>query len=280
MLHDAIRASGLTLHAVQELLAAEGVPVGRSTLSYWQNGKRMPTGEESLGVVSRLEQVLRLRDGTLVAALDEPYFGDVAINPIDGGERLEQLMEQAGCRQEFAASEGIAYISRGDYGSQGELLRMRTTVAIRAVGDLDRAPIVHAGEPGGDPRRIAFEVTGGGRQGRVSHDMDTNLLVGEVIFDRHLRRGECHLFHYEVVDDNRQRADCYFKLFTTPRAFLALEVTFHPDCLPVLVEEYERLSVAGPDILVRNRILGLDSKVAVVRERARRGVVGLRWRFP
>lgn len=280
VLHDAIRDSGLTLHAIQERLAAEGVLVGRSTLSYWQNGRRVPTGQGSLAVLPRLEHVLRIREGALVTALDEPYPVDSTENPMGGGARLEQLLEQAGCRQEYSSSEGIAYVMSGEYGAGGEMVRMRSTVAIRALGDLDRAPIVHSGELGGDPKLIAVQVDAGGRAGRVSVDEDSNLLVGEVIFDRYLRRGECHLFHYEVTDGNRQRADRFFRFLATSRAFLALEVTFHADCLPVLVEEYELLSIGGPEILVRNRLLGPDRRVAVVRERARRGVVGVRWRFP
>jgi hypothetical protein len=282
LLHEAIRDSGLTLQALQRSLADAGLPVGRSTLSYWQNGRRIPTGSASLAAVARLEQLLHVRDGALVAALRDPASTTVLphFDLASTGPEVDRLMDQVGCRAEFTASEGIAYISTGVYGVDGELVSMRSMIAIRALADIDRVPFIHAGEAGGDPRLLHYEILGGGRAGRACFDLECNVVVGEIIFDRQVRRGECHLIQYEVRDGNRQRADCYFKMLNTARAFMALEVAFHPECLPVLVEEYERLVATGPDIVSRNRMLASDRTVSVVRERARRGVVGLRWSFP
>ena len=58
-----------------------------------------------------------------------------------------------------------------------------------------------------------------------------------------------------------------------------LDLGFHPDCLPVRLEEFERATDNGPDLFVRQRTLSPDRRVTLVRERARRGIVGLRWEY-
>lgn len=278
---DAIASSGLTLEALQRRLAEQGLSVGRSTLSYWQNGRRVPTGPTSLTLVARLERILAVPDGTFVNALERP----APIPPgqhfemITTGERVDRLIEEVGCREALLASDNVGNIVSGTLGPHGELATMRNKLAIRAVEDTDRAPFVHGGELGGDPRLIRVAVLSGGRLGRIGYDEAANIMVGEIIFDQQIRRGETHLFEYLITDPNPIPSDSYYQLLRTARTFMALDMTFHPECLPVRVQEFERLVDSGPDVVARNRMLGADYKVALVRDRARRGVVGLRWDF-
>ena len=51
------------MDAVQRRLAERGFAIGRSTLSYWQNGHRLPTQPTSLLAVTALEEILPLIDG-------------------------------------------------------------------------------------------------------------------------------------------------------------------------------------------------------------------------
>lgn len=281
VLQDAISGSGLTLEAVQRRLSERGIAVGRSTLSYWQNGRRMPTGSSSIAVVEQLEQVLRVPQGSLVEALDEfaPPSPLMIFDMVSTGPNVDALIDQLGCREDFLASECVGSVNTGSYGPKGELVTMHTAIAVRALADIDRLPFLHGGELGGDPHLLHMEVLGGGRMGRLCRDDASNLIVGEVIFDRQVRRGESHLIQYLVRDDNHLPAQSHFLLVNFPRVFLAMELAFHPDCLPVRIEEFERVAESGPDLVSRNRLLGSDRKVALVRERARRGVVGMRWMF-
>ncbi|MEU9007649.1 hypothetical protein AB0D15_38545, partial [Streptomyces sp. NPDC048551] len=56
--HLALRAAlalrGLPLHRVQHRLAARGIKVGVTSLSYWQQGARRPRHPESLRAVAAL----------------------------------------------------------------------------------------------------------------------------------------------------------------------------------------------------------------------------------
>ena len=62
-LRVALHASGLTLEAIQRRLADRGFSIGRSTLSYWQNGRRLPTEAKSLLAVAALEDILKVPAG-------------------------------------------------------------------------------------------------------------------------------------------------------------------------------------------------------------------------
>ena len=79
--------------------------------------------------------------------------------------------------------------------------------------------------------------------------------------------------------ENRIPVNTIFKLVVTPPALMALEVSFHADKLPVSIAEFEKTTEDGPDTFVRVRTLGVDSRVALIRERARRGLVGFRWTY-
>ncbi len=279
-LREAIEGSGLTLETLQRRLSERGLVVGRSTLSYWQNGHRLPTGVRSLAVIDQLEQILKVPDGHLRGALSLPAPpGGSTYSILSVGERLHHLFAEMGCRDDFEYTESIGHVNLGRLGPLGELQEMDTILSLRAMSDIDRYPLLHAGERGGDPHLLRLQMKGGGRIGRLRHDLEANVIVAEVIYDRQVRRGETHLLHYSVHDANPLPADCYFILLNNSRAFIALQMTFHPDRLPVQIEEFEKFTDTGPGVFVRNRTLGLDHKVSLVRERARRGVVGLRWTF-
>ncbi|MDR2997328.1 MAG: helix-turn-helix transcriptional regulator [Microbacterium sp.] len=68
-LDRAIRARGLTLQRLSRRLADLGSPVSVASLSLWRNGHRVPTGDESLEVVYRLEELLELDADSLARLL-------------------------------------------------------------------------------------------------------------------------------------------------------------------------------------------------------------------
>lgn len=175
--------------------------------------------------------------------------------------------------------EQINTVAIAEYGPTGGIRIVRHLDTFRSLVDTDRFPLIYGGEPGGDPARIRHEAVSGGRIGRVRRDPEANLLVSEFIFDRVIRRGDFHFSHYLTFDDNDQETLFHYALLTTPRTMMILDLGFHPDRLPVRIEEFERAVDNGPDLFVRERTLSPDRRVTIVRERTRRGVAGLRWEY-
>lgn len=100
-LRAALAARGLPLHRVQHRLAARGIKVGVTSLSYWQQGARRPRHAESLRAVTALEQILELPDGALVRLLGTPESGRGPARPaarpyralVSVGAAVEQLLD-------------------------------------------------------------------------------------------------------------------------------------------------------------------------------------------
>lgn len=281
ILREEIRVSGYTLETLQRHLADRGVRVGRSTLSYWQNGERLPTGPTSLAVVRELEGVLGVASGTLLEAIsDRP-----ASRPLDDfdvvmtGRRIEELIDEVGCAGKFAAAEVTAFQDFAQMGADGSLRQVLSIVTLRAVEEFDRYPAVHGGEPGGDPRLLRCEAVSGARVGRVRRDAAANVLVAEMVFDRVVQRGEHHIIRWCTYDGNTVPTLNAYLFWGSTRTMVSLEMTFHPDCLPVHIEEFEQTQDTAPDRFRRPLTLGVDRRVTLVRERQRRGIVGLRWRY-
>ena len=280
-LRVALHASGLTLDAVQRRLSERGFVIGRSTLSYWQNGHRLPTQPTSLLAVTALEEILKVPTGSFTDALRHPAATTVSseLDMATASARIGALMEGVGCPDGIAALEPLSTIQIAEYGATGCLRSVRAVETYRALVDTERFPILHGGEPGGSPDLIRHEAVSGGRIGRVRRDPETNIVVSELVFDRYVRRGEHHFLHYRTFDDNEQRSLLLYRLVVSPRSMMVIDLGFHPDCLPVRLEEYERAIDNGPDLFVRQRTLSPDRRVTLVRERARRGIVGLRWEY-
>ena len=280
-LRAAIRKSGLTLDGIQRRLGERGTPVAKSTLSYWQNGKRTPTGPDSLRTIQALELVLGVPDGSLYNRIDDggPMFGPEAFDMIAAGQRIDSLLQEIGCQDKFTS---MSIVSAGDVaqlGPDGSVDTIETTLVLKALVDIDRYPAIHGGEPGGHPSHLSLEPLGGCRVGRSRRDVTANVLVTELLFDRTIRRGTYHVLRFLTRDDNTAPTLTAFAFMSSPRLLTTLDVGFHPDALPIKIEEFERHRDTGPDRFVLPRTLGSDLRVSVVRERPRRGTVGLRWEY-
>src|SRR5262245_60663045 len=69
VLHLAIEASMLRLEEIQERLAAQGISVSLTTLSYWRRGRSRPERPESMRAVRLLEDILGLPAESLISQL-------------------------------------------------------------------------------------------------------------------------------------------------------------------------------------------------------------------
>lgn len=128
-LRAALAARGLPLHRVQHRLAAQGIKVGVTSLSYWQQGARRPRHPESLRAVTALERILELPDGALLRLLAAEDPGPGSARPptrsyralFSMGGTVERLLDgmdrrTAGCTRS-ATTSGSASDRRASCGS-------------------------------------------------------------------------------------------------------------------------------------------------------------------
>lgn len=279
LLRAAIRERGLSLDAIQRQLARAGLHVGRSTLSYWQSGRRLPSTAQSLIVIRALEPILQLPPSALVDALDSARPMAHSPDPplTMRSKALQDAIGSAGCQDAMRTIGVASFVDLMDIGSKGDIARIHSLHTLRALGPAHCYPAIYGGEPGGHPTSIHHEALGGCRIGRVVRDERENLCVSELLLDRPLSRGDTHLLQYAVHDENRIPVTSISKLVLTPPAVLAIELNFHPQMLPAWIEEFERAPHGGPDRFTRRRVLGTDRRISLIREPARRGLVGLRW---
>lgn len=281
LLRGAIRERGLSLDALQRRLARAGLHVGRSTLSYWQSGRRLPSTAASLDVVRALEPILRLQPSALFDALENtrPIVRQPEAPLNTRSKALEDAITTAGCQDAMAAVAVASFVDLMEIGPNGDIARTHSLHTIRALAAAHCYPAIYCGEPGGDPALIRHEALSGCRIGRVVRNEEENLCVSELLLDRPLSRGATHLLQYVVHDDNRIQVTSVAKLVLTPPAVLSLELNFHPERVPIWIEEYEQAPNGGPDRFTRRRVLGTDRRISLIREPARRGLVGFRWAY-
>ncbi|WP_245822453.1 helix-turn-helix domain-containing protein [Brachybacterium avium] len=74
-LRRAIEQSGLTLTAISQRLRTRQRPVSVATLSNWQSGRSLPGGEQSLGVVAAIEELLGRPPESLAELVGAPGCG-------------------------------------------------------------------------------------------------------------------------------------------------------------------------------------------------------------
>lgn len=69
-LRRALARSGMSLAQVVEQLAEAGVSTTQATLSYWKSGRSLPRRASSRPIITELERILGLVEGTLIFALE------------------------------------------------------------------------------------------------------------------------------------------------------------------------------------------------------------------
>ncbi|MDH6134968.1 hypothetical protein P3T37_004378 [Kitasatospora sp. MAA4] len=242
-LRTALRARGLALHRVQQHLAQRGVHVGVTSLSYWQQGRRRPERPESLRAVRALEEVLDLPAHSLTRLLGprQALAGSSAAVPT---RPYRDLIAPAGAVDELLAElhgprdtglHTVTHIERIRLGADRQLLRRDSQHALRAHRDgIDRYLAIYQGDPGCDVQRVAVRAEENCRPGRVRRDQGSRLVVAELLLDRRLRTGDTHLLSYGFDDaPSTAPTDEYVRGFHSGAGQYVLQVSFHPDALPV-----------------------------------------------
>lgn len=287
-LRAALAARGLPLHRVQHRLAARGIKLGVTSLSYWQQGARRPRHPESLRAVAALEQILELPDGALLHLLTGPgrTAGPGTGRPaarsyralVGVGAAVEQLL--AGL--ELPADGGlhsVGHHERVRIGPAGELRSRESQQIVRAHRDgVDRYLAVHHGDPGCDADRVRVAAYENCRTGRIRRHREAGVVVAELLFDARLRRGDTYVFGYGIEDGTGARSTEYVRGFPYAGGQYMLQVRFDEAALPVRCRRFARTGPHAPRTgLADLTPSGRHRAVHLVEQGVRRGILGIAW---
>lgn len=287
-LRAALAARGLPLHRVQHRLAARGIKLGVTSLSYWQQGARRPRHPESLRAVAALEQILELPDGALLHLLTGPgrAAGPGTGRPaarsyralVSVGAAVEQLLDGL----ELPADGGlhsVGHHERVRIGPAGELRSRESQQIVRAHRDgVDRYLAVHHGDPGCDADRVRVAAYENCRTGRIRRHREAGVVVAELLFDARLRRGDTYVFGYGIEDGTGARSTEYVRGFPYAGGQYMLQVRFDEAALPVRCRRFARTGPHAPRTgLADLTPSGRHRAVHLVEQGVRRGILGIAW---
>ncbi|MFI8361085.1 hypothetical protein ACIGD1_13075 [Streptomyces sp. NPDC085612] len=286
-LRAALAARGLPLHRVQHRLAAQGIKVGVTSLSYWQRGARRPHHPESLRAVTALERILELPDGSLVRLLADPRpAGGSARRPagrsyralLGVGGTVEHLLDGMDLPPD-GGLHSVGHHERVRIGAAGELQTRESQQIVRAHRDgVDRYLAVHQGDPGCDVSRVRVTAYENCRTGRVRCHPEAGIVVAELLFDARLRRGDTYVFGYGVEDGTGPRSGEYVRGFSYAGGQYMLQVRFDEAALPVRCRRFARSGPQSPHTGVADLTpSGRHRAVHLVDQSVRRGILGIAW---
>ncbi|MEV7415064.1 hypothetical protein [Streptomyces sp. NPDC089919] len=285
-LRSALAARGLPLQRVQHRLAARGIKVGVTSLSYWQQGARRPQRTESLKAVQALEQILELPAGALTRLLlpagtrtetarptARPYRSLVA-----AGDAVEALLAELECPAD-GGLHTVGHQERVRIGAAHELRGRDSQHVVRAHRDgIDRYLAIHHGDPGCDPARVEVRAHENCRTGRVRWHRETGVVVAELLFDARLRSGDTYLFGYGFEDGTGGRSSEYLRGFGYAGGQYVLQVRFDEAALPVRCRRFSQVSPGAPRGAVADLTpSGRHRAVHLVETSVRRGILGIGW---
>jgi hypothetical protein len=289
-LHLAIAESGLSLDSLRRRLAADGVAVGLSTLSYWQRGLRRPERTESLRAVRAIETLCGLPPSALVALLGPrrprgrfargrrgAELGFDAVLP-DG-----LLAALARCAVDLSVNSSYEHVSvHGDRWMRADgswsVERVRRIVIPLEPG-LDRFVCVNIPDTSSE-RPPSVHPLHGCRLGRLRADAATGLQVTELLFDTPLRVGQAYAFDYEYRAGAGTRAVSAYHYGTRqPLRELVLRAHFDEARLPVRCYRVEREHFDGAPRELQELRPGPGGLVQLVSLDREPGIEGFRWEW-
>lgn len=197
-LSEAVDRRGLSLSRLRAHLAAHGVSVAESTLSYWQRGLRSPSAPRSLDVVRALESVLNLPPDSLVVLIGPHRTADADRRP-SLPELQQSWAETFALRDELSGTPGVEENADLDVatvvdvltlGPQGRTAEISSTMVVRARrSGPDSFLVTHQDEEGSDVTATEIIAVDGCRVGRVRRSTRSAGMVFELLFDRGLAEG-------------------------------------------------------------------------------------------
>ncbi|MFJ9522495.1 hypothetical protein ACIRPK_30130 [Kitasatospora sp. NPDC101801] len=285
-LRAAISARGLALNRLRQHLAQRGVQVGVTSLSYWQQGRRRPERAESLRAVRVLEEVLELPEHSLTRLLGPRQAPAGPASPATRPYR-DLIAPAAAVDGLLATIAGppdtglhtVTHIERIRIGADRQMVRRDSQHALRAHRDgIDRYLALYQGDPGCDIGRVTVRAEENCRPGRIRRDPEAELLVAELLLDRRLRTGDTHLLGYGFDDAPAPGPSCeYVRGFNSGAGQYVLQITFHPDALPVRCHRFTSRSPGGEPYETEELTLDGHHCVHLMASALTPCLLGIRW---
>lgn len=281
-LRRAIEQSGLTLTAISQRLRARHRPVSVATLSNWQSGRSLPGGEQSLGVVAALEELLGHPPDSLADLVGGPRLRGRTVRPTS-------FLGHRSSRQVFHdALRELGFSSPQQYAHERVMHQLATIDSSRSVQTVDfrvlvrtlesgvcRLPAVYvleSTEPNIAPRFVPIDGCSIGR--RVVWP-EQRVYGVELQVDGRLDAGQVASFAYRV-ELSARATDMKALVYSLPRRAndVLIEVEFRGDRRPVDCERYQRTEAGESTTAVR---LDHRDRLQVSEARYGPGTLGLRW---
>ena len=206
-LHIAIDDSGLTLARLEYHLSQRGFRVGRSTLSYWQQGRRQPERPASMRALEALESILEVPPKSLSNLLGPPKPRGRWLNHNAGGVSWAEIFDEEAVTRLVAmdnrrATEKLQDISVVETFGVGKDRRIHWLevhkLTTARVDGADRNMFVYYADPDVDVTRIKLTNLANCRIGRRQVLPEAYFVAFEIIFDKTLRARETHVFSYTM----------------------------------------------------------------------------------
>ncbi|WP_083268043.1 hypothetical protein [Lentzea guizhouensis] len=285
-LTKAVDDSGLSLERIQHHLAARGMQVSVSTLSYWRRGRSRPERAESLKVVTALEELLGLAEGHLTDKLGDKrprgrWLGQAMSLEDMWDSRATDLGEVMARidRLQPTASTYLSVRDRQVIGPDRREVEMHCTGLIQALEDgVDRFLAIQLADAT-DLGVATIEAGPPCRLGRVRSEESTGFLVAEVLFDRMLRAGETALVDYTVRMKPGADSEVCDRRFLRPVGDYVLQIDFHPDAVPARCYEFTRPSLQEPETALTDLWIGTTASTHIHVRNSKPGIYGVRWEW-
>ncbi|MEP6853751.1 MAG: hypothetical protein ABJA87_14025 [bacterium] len=302
-LKAAIATSGLTLERLEVRLAERSIPVGRSTLSYWQQGTRRPERPRSLAALAALEELLGLPPTALSSLLGprKPrgrwtgYRGQgLEWSEMWGpGEDIRRLISIDSRRN----NDKLLTVSLTETFAIGADRRMQwleiNNVTRARENGADRLMIVLRTEEDHDSRRVGLIETTNCRLGRQRALNTAKFAAFELLFDRALPLDATHMFSYRVdfasgfltPDEMADRGVGIVastdgrRGFRRPVHSYVLAAQFDPTQLPVRCYHVRSNRVGTAEQVVGELTINAFGSTHVALQDVQPGVHGLRWEW-
>lgn len=285
-LRTAIEARGLGLDRIRHHLAARGVAVSTTSLSYWQSGKTRPEHPKSLSAIDTLEEILELPTGSLRSLLGPRRArGPRTLradsdNPetVLGGADVRQLADQVPLVRENLADiitqQVVVHVNKHRQESLVEL-----TMLVRARReDVDRYILLYRGDPGCNIEQVHLEAVRDCEIGKVVRHPKEPTMVAEVMFPGPLRQGDLQMFQVNISGTNTI-SDGHGHAFRHSVEQYVLQVRFDDEQLPARLYQFAQTQLSRQRKETGDMQLSANNTVELAATQLQPGALGVAWEW-
>lgn len=281
-LRRAIVQSGLTLTVISQRLRTRRRPVSVATLSNWQSGRSLPGGEQSLGVVAALEELLGRPPDSLAELVGGPRLRGRTVRTTSflGHRSSRTVFNEALQELGFVSAQQYAhervFHQRATIDSSKSVQRFDFRLIVRALeSGVCRLPAVYVLEPTEPNIAPHFVPLEGCSIGRRVAWPEQRVYGVELLVDGRLDAGQVASFAYRV-ELSAQATDMTAVVYSLPRRAndVLIEAEFRGGRRPVECERYQRTEAGESTSVVR---LDRRDRLQVSEARFGPGTLGLRW---